>query len=139
MKVTDINTQTLTELLSLTKKKETLLAKLAEIENEIAALASGEVRVATRILRAKSMRKRRKVTDGPKKPRSPKGFMQEEITKFLTEAGESGLSVKELAAKTEKPTGQVQVWFSTTGKKLGRFEKLETGNWRILSGEIHQG
>jgi hypothetical protein len=139
MKVTDINTQTLTALLSLTKKKETLLAKVAQVEKEIAGLASGEVLAATRILRAKSIKKRRGVAKGPKKPRSPKGFMQEQITKLLQAAGEVGAGVKELAEKVEKPVAQVHVWFSTTGKKLGQFQKLESGNWRILSGTNHQG
>ena len=139
MKVTDINTQTLTALLSLTKKKETLLAKVAQVEKEIAGLASGEVLAATRILRAKSIKKRRGVAKGPKKPRSPKGFMQEQIIKLLQAAGEVGAGVKELAQKVEKPVAQVHVWFSTTGKKLGQFQKLESGNWRILSGTNHQG
>ena len=139
MKVTDINTQTLTALLSLTKKKETLLAKVAQVEKEIAGLASGEVLAATRILRAKSIKKRRGGTKGPKKPRSPKGFMQEQIIKILQAAGEVGAGVKELAQKVEKPVAQVHVWFSTTGKKLGQFQKLESGNWRILSGTNHQG
>jgi len=139
MKVTDINTQTLTALLSLTKKKETLLAKVAQVEKEIAGLASGEVLAATRILRAKSIKKRRGVAKGPKKPRSPKGFMQEQIIKLLQAAGEVGAGVKELAEKVEKPVAQVHVGFSTTGKKLGQFQKLESGNWRILSGTNHQG
>jgi hypothetical protein len=139
MKVTDINTQTLTALLSLTKKKETLLAKVAQVEKEIAGLASGEVLAATRILRAKSIKKRRGVAKGPKKPRSPKGFMQEQIIKLLQAAGEVGAGVKELAEKVEKPVAQVHVWFSTTGKKLGQFQKLESGNWRILSDTNHQG
>ncbi len=139
MKVSDINTQTLTALLSLTKKKETLLAKVAEVEKEIAGLASGEVLAATRILRAKSIKKRRGVAKGPKKPRSPKGFMQEQIIKLLQAAGEVGAGVKELAQKVDKPIAQVHVWFSTTGKKLGQFQKLESGNWRILSGTNHQG
>lgn len=139
MKVSDINTQTLTALLSLTKKKETLLAKVAQVEKEIAGLASGEVLAATRILRAKSIKKRRGVAKGPKKPRSPKGFMQEQIIKLLQAAGEVGAGVKELAEKVEKPVAQVHVWFSTTGKKLGQFQKLESGNWRILSGTNHQG
>ena len=133
MKVTDINTQTLTALLSLTKKKETLLAKIAEVEKDIAALASGEILAATRLIRAKSIKKRRGIVKGPKKPRSPKGFMQEEIIKLLDAAGEVGLSVKELAEKVEKPAGQVHVWFSNTGKKLGLFEKIDGGKWRKLS------
>jgi len=138
MKVADINTQTLTALLSLTKKKETLLAKVAQVEKEIAGLASGEVLEATRILRAKSLKKRRGVAKGSKKPRSPKGYMQEQVFKHLEAAGELGASVKELAEKIGKPLGQVHVWFTNTGKKLAQLQKTENGKWRILPGEIPQ-
>lgn len=133
MKVTDINTQTLTALLSLTKKKESLQAKIAEVEKDIAALASGEILAATRLIRAKSSKKRRGIAKGPKQPRSAKGYMQEEVIKLLSAAGEVGLSVKELAEKMVKPAGQVHVWFSNTGKNLGMFEKIDTGKWRKLS------
>lgn len=139
MKVSDINTQTLTALLSLTKKKEILLGKIAQVEKDIAALASGEVLEATRVLRAKSLKKRRGKAKGPKKPRSPKGFMQEQVTHFLQAAGEVGASVRELAEKIGKPVGQVHVWFSNTGKKLSHFQKLESGNWRILPNGNPQG
>jgi hypothetical protein len=138
MKVTDINTQTLTALLSLTKKKESLLAKIAQVEKEIAALASGEVLAATRVLRAKSIKKRRAASNEPKKPRSPKGFMQEQVITLLHAAGEAGASAKELAEKIGKPVTQIHVWFSSAGKKLGQFQKLDSGNWRILSGTSHQ-
>jgi hypothetical protein len=86
MKLADINTQTLSALLSLTKKKETLL---------------------------------------------PKGLLKEQITSILNAAGEAGSSVKEIAEKVGKPIQHIYVWFSGTGKKLGMFDKMGEGKYRI--------
>ncbi len=106
MKLADINTQTLSALLSLTKKKETLLAKVEAVEKQIASLASGETREAIRVLRAKKARRGRK--PGAKKTvssgkRAPKGLLKEQITSILNAAGEAGSSVKEIAEKVGKP------------------------------------
>ena len=133
MKVSDINSKTLIALLSLTKKKENLLAKASEVEKQIAALASGEVIAATRVIRESAEKKRRGVAkiSKPKGIRSPKGLIKEQITHLLTVAGEVGASAKEIAEKLGKPVQNIHVWFSSTGKKLGQFEKIESGHWRI--------
>jgi DNA invertase Pin-like site-specific DNA recombinase len=134
MKLADINTQTLSALLSLTKKKETLLAKVEAVEKQIASLASGETREAIRVLRAKKARRGRK--PGTKKTtssgkRAPKGLLKEQITSILNAAGEAGSSVKEIAEKVGKPIQHIYVWFSGTGKKLGMFDKMGEGKYRI--------
>lgn len=134
MKLADINTKTLSALLSLTKKKETLLAKVEAVEKQISALASGETREAIRVLRAKKARRGRKA--GAKKTKSsgkraPKGFLKDQITSMLNAAGEAGASVKEIAEKVGKPVQHIYVWFSGTGKKLGMFDKTGEGKYRI--------
>ena len=134
MKLADINTKTLSALLSLTKKKETLLAKVEAVEKQIASLASGETREAIRVLRAKKARRGRK--PGAKRTKSsgkraPKGFLKEQITSMLGAAGEAGASVKEIAEKVGKPVQHIYVWFSGTGKKLGMFDKTSEGKYRI--------
>jgi hypothetical protein len=134
MKLADINTKTLSALLSLTKKKETLLAKVEAVEKEIAALASGETREAIRLLRAKKSRRGRKpgaTTTSSSGNRSPKGFLKEQITSILNAAGEGGASAKEIAEKVGKPIQHIYVWFSGTGKKLGMFDKMAEGKYRI--------
>ena len=43
----------------------------------------------------------------------------------------SGSSVKEIAEKVGKPIQHIYVWFSGTGKKLGMFDKMGEGKYRI--------
>jgi hypothetical protein len=132
MKLTDVNTRTLTALLSLTKKKESLMAKIAEVDKQIASLASGEAQAAIRVLRAKT-RRGRKPTAKRSKPqsRSPKGWIEQEIKKVLQEVGDAGASVREIAEKIGKPVQNIHVWFSGTGRKTGLFEKTEQGRFRF--------
>ena len=131
MKLADVNTRTLTALLTLTKKKETLLAKVADVEKQIASLASGETRAAIRVLRAKSRRGRKAATRTTAKTRSPKGWIEQEIKKILHEVGEAGATAREIAEKVGKPVQNIHVWFSGTGKKTGLFEKNEQGRFRF--------
>lgn len=134
MKLADINTKTLSALLSLTKKKETLLAKVEAVEKQIASLASGEAREAIRVLRANKVRRGRKPgskNTTPSGPRAPKGLLKEQITSILNAAGEAGATAKEIAEKVGKPIQHIYVWFSGTGKKLGHFEKTVEGKYRV--------
>jgi len=134
MKLADVNTRTLTALLSLTKKKEILLGKVQEVEKQIASLATGETQAAIRILRAKSRRRGRKKSAARGKApstRSPKGWIEQEIKKVLHEVGEAGSTVREIAEKIGKPVQNIHVWFSGTGKKTGLFEKTEQGRFRF--------
>lgn len=134
MKVTDINSKTLSTLLSLTKKKETLHTKITEIDKQIAALASGDTFVIKNILRqasSKTGRRSGKKGGGRTGPKSPRGLMQKQITELLHGAGEIGLTIKEIAEKIGKPKANVNVWFSTTGKKLNIFKRLEGGRVKI--------
>ena len=131
MKLADVNTRTLTALLSLTKKKEILLAKVAEVEKQIGSLASGEAKAAIRVLRAKSRRGRKSAARTGGKTRSPKGWIEQEIKKVLHEVGEAGATVREIAGKIDKPVQNIHVWFSGTGKKTGLFEKTEEGRFRF--------
>ncbi len=121
--------------MALTKKKETLQAKVQEVEKQIADLASGETRSVIRVLRAKARRRGRKAArkKGPS-TRSPKGFIKEEITKILHAAGEAGASVREIAEKIGKPAQNIHVWFSGTGKKFDFYEKTAEGRYRIKVG-----
>lgn len=139
MKVTDITSKTLSTLLSLTKKKEMLQTKITEIDNQIAALASGDTSTIKNILRQASARggrrsKARKAT-GRRGPKTPRGVLQKEITSLLHAAGDIGLTIKEIAEKVGKPKANVNVWFSTTGKKLNIFKRLDGGRVKLLGHE----
>lgn len=132
MKITDLSSKTFSYLAALTKKKESLHAKIKEVEKQIEQLTSGKESLAKNAVRAK--RKRRgaaKAKSGKSAKRAPRGFLKTQVTKIITAAGDAGITAKDIAAKIGKPINHVQVFFSGTGKKLGVFERLATGHWRI--------
>lgn len=142
MKVTDINSKTLSTLLALTKKKETLQTKISEIDKQIAALASGDTSTIKNILRQASARGSRRAkaakTSAHRGPKTPRGVMQQQITDLLHAAGDIGLTIKEIAEKVGKPKANVNVWFSTTGKKLNIFKRLEGGRVKLHKPEAQE-
>lgn len=139
MKVTDINSKTLSTLLSLTKKKETLQTKITEIDQQIASLASGDTSIIKNILRQASARGGRRAkgkrAGGRRGPKTPRGVMQQQITELLHATGDIGLTIKQIAEKIGKPKANINVWFSTTGKKLNIFKRLEGGRVKLLGNE----
>ena len=131
MKITDLSSKTFSYLASLTKKKERLHAKIKEVEKQIELLSSGKENLAKNAVRAG--RKRRgaaKKKGGKSTKRAPRGFLKTQITKIIAAAGDAGITAKDIAAKIGKPVNHVQVFFSGTGKKLGIFERLDSGHWR---------
>ena len=127
----------LTTLLSLTRKKELLQTKITEIDKQIAALASGDVSTIKNIIRQASSRGGRRLkrkASGRRGPKTPRGVMQKQITELLHAAGDIGMTIKEIAEKIGKPKANINVWFSTTGKKLNLFKRLEGGRVK-LSGQ----
>lgn len=59
------------------------------------------------------------------------GSLATKILKALTEAGATGLSVKELAAKTGCRRQHIHIWMATTGKGSADIEKRANDGWRI--------
>jgi len=58
------------------------------------------------------------------------GMLKEAILAALKKAGRNGLSIGELAAQVGVLRANVQVWFSSTGRKVAGLEKVDRGRWR---------
>lgn len=61
------------------------------------------------------------------------GMLKEAILGALKKSGRKGLSIGELAAHVGVLRANVQVWFSSTGRKVEGLEKVERGRWRYTS------
>jgi len=102
----------------LLKAKEVLLAKLADLDAELSSFGSGAPSGARR------GRPRTSAAAGPKPGRAKRGALKETILALLKEAGATGLSVKEIAAKTGVKGANIHAWFFTTGKKISQIKKV---------------
>lgn len=134
----NLSTDSLRSILSLSEKRDALLAELQKVETEISkALGSGTVAKAStlshktgngRAVAASSK------ADGRKKAspkRGKRGAVKELILAGLKEAGEAGIAVKHLAAKLAIKPQNLHVWLHTTGKKSGLIEAAGKGVYRL--------
>lgn len=135
----NLSTDSLRSILSLSEKRDALLAELQKIETEISkAFASGaatETTIASHktgngrsvsVLSAKAAKGKKASAK-----RGKRGAVKELVLAGLKEAGEAGIAVKHLAAKLAIKPQNLHVWFHTTGKKTGLVEAAGKGVYRL--------
>src|SRR5438046_4030581 len=67
------------------------------------------------------------------KARTPGAPLKERIVQTLKSAGNSGVTVKDMAAKLGKSYGNISVWFHTTAKGINENKKVEPGRFAWAS------
>ncbi len=135
MNIESFTASSMGELVVLAKQREDLLEKVKAVEADIAALFGGAAPAAPR----RGARKGRPPkTDRVAEKKTMKGnrgqkpgALKERILAVLEGAGESGITVADIASKLSVPKANVHVWFSTTGKRLGEVRKIEPGRFRF--------
>ena len=117
MNLASISAADFVKIARLLKAKEALLAKVADIDAELAAFESGAAIDARRGRPAK-------VAGAPKAGRAKRGALKDTIISMLKDAGKAGLSVKDIAARTGIKGANIHAWFFTTGKKIKEIQKV---------------
>jgi hypothetical protein len=120
MALTDLTSAQLKRLVQLIKEKETLQARLEEMNRSLEALEKGDVSGEGKVRLRRRGRRRR-------------GGLKEDILKCLGSAGKAGMTIKELAEKLGAKHSSVAVWFYTAGKKVKGIEKVGTGKYAYVS------
>ena len=112
MPLSSLTSAQLHRLIELIKEKESIQAKLSQVERSLDGLESGEP------TNEKPPAKKR----GPRRRR--RAALKDALLKKLLAAGKAGLTVKELAASLNAKAASVSVWFYTTGKKIKGIKKV---------------
>lgn len=138
MDVSKINTTVLRNLLGLTKRRDAVLRELSKIESAIADAYAGGKAAVVAAVGAKPAGKRRGRPAKAAPPagaasakRGKRGALKSKILAALKEAGDKGVSVKDLSKQLKVKNQNVHVWFSSTGKKLGTIQKVGAGRYRL--------
>lgn len=131
MNLSHITSQSLRRVLSLTERKDELISLVAEIESEIAKTLTGIVAPAAAIAKAPSKVVLKRKAKRARRAGQKSGGLKTAILGILESAGAEGVRVKDIAAKLGKSSGNVSVWFSTTGK--GITTKLSNGLYAAKS------
>ncbi len=128
----NLSTDSLRSILSLSEKRDALLAELQKVETEISkALGSGTFAKASTLSRKTGSGRAVAASEKTSPKRGRRGAVKELILAGLKEAGEAGIAVKHLAAKLAIKPQNLHVWFHTTGKKTGLVKALGKGVYRL--------
>jgi len=149
MDLTKLTTTTLKSIAGLTDKLSATIDELKKIEQTILASLSNEAPAApakrgpkpkAAAVKAKAPAKKveakapvaAKATKAPAAPKKAgkRGAIKEQIVAALQKSGAKGVSVKDLSEKLGVKTGNIHVWFATTGKTVG-VEKVAPGVYRL--------
>jgi hypothetical protein len=123
MSLSNLSSAQLARLIGLIKEKESLQAKLKNIDAELTALDSGKPAPKKRGRKpGRPPGSVSKVGKGGKRRRGKR--LKEPLLKALSAAGASGIKVKDLAAHLKVKPGNIFSWFYTTGKKIKGIKKV---------------
>ena len=127
------------QILSLLDKKEALQAEIAGIESQVGELLNG---IETSNSAAPAHRAARTAKTVPARTEtnriptgSKRGELKEGVLTELKNAGETGLSVKELADKLQVKAANLHAWFGSTGKKIAGLKKIGPAKYSLASDE----
>ena len=98
--------------------KEELLLEIAQIDAELLAMSGAQHSPLLKLALG------RKVGRPAGAPSAERGELKAAIIKLVKQAGESGITVKELAASLGINAGNVYVWFFGTGKRVKEIKKV---------------
>ena len=115
MNLSSISSSDFVNIAKLLKAKDSLLAQVAEINDELSAFESSG---------GGGHKPAKKIRAASKAPRAKRGALKDTVIALLKEAGAAGLSVKDLSAKTGVKGANIHAWFFTTGKKIKEIQKV---------------
>ena len=142
MDLSKITTSTLEALVKLTKKRDTIIKELRRIEAAITGAYSGRKSEPSTGRRRRGRGRRRSLPpatrasklSGAQAAGGRRGALKASILTALRAAGDKGVAVKELSSKLGVKNQNVHVWFSSTGKKLGKIQRIGAGRYRLKPG-----
>ena len=111
MQSTVYDPSTLQSLLKLAKKRKGIIKTLQQIEGQIAELVQCRSEAGERL-------------PLPLGRTMGRGMLKQQILFNLSQAGEKGMTVRELSLKLGIPNQNIHVWFSSTGKRVSGLSKI---------------
>jgi hypothetical protein len=120
----------LRKLVTLSQRKETLLARVQEIDQEMLRIQSrfesGNIRTvaSTKVtITRPSSKKRRQVA---------RGELKAKIMAALRAAGKGGATIGDLSKKLRVKRANLYVWFNGTGRNERNVRKIGPATYRLL-------
>lgn len=140
MNLSQLTSAHLRQALKLLEQRDSLRARLAALEGQLATLSPdaatgrrGKKGASARAAGGEVGKKPRGRTRRTRRTRGRRGDMKAGILGALQSAGAAGIGIKELAGKLGAKNANVHQWFATTGKKVAGLEKVGPGKYRLAA------
>ena len=134
MALFNLSSAQLAQLIGLVKEKESLQAKLDQVNAALHSIETGKAAPKKRGRkpgRPPGTSAKIKVAKVKSSKRGKR--LKEPLLKALSSAGASGITVKDLAAKLKVKPGNIFSWFYTTGKKIKGISKVGEAKYAYSS------
>jgi hypothetical protein len=122
-------------MLSLEEKRSALQQQLDALHQQLSSLKDQLFDEAPSTRAAKAApAKKSAPAKAPKKGRSKRGALKEQILAALNSAGQAGVRVTELAGALGTKAANIHAWFHSTGKRIPGLSKVSGGHYRLKGG-----
>lgn len=141
MNISNLTATQLKQALSLLDKKEALRKQIDEIDTRVSGLFGGKApaegtarRRGGRAASGGTGRAPKKTTTRTKRePGAKRGDLKLKVMAALKEAGEGGLSIKEMSDKLKTKGSNLYAWFGSTGKKVSEIQKVGPAKYKLVA------
>ncbi len=135
MNISNLTSAHFREILTLLDKKEALQAQIADLERQVGELLESAERGSTAA--SNGLVPNRPGGNSAERERASqttkRGELKEAVLTELRNAGEGGMSVKELADKLAVKVANLHAWFGTTGKKIAGLKKIGQARYSLAT------
>ena len=142
MNISNLTATQLKQALSLLDKKEALQKQIDDIDSRVSGLFGGKA-PAEGVTRRRGGRAasagagrastKKTTTRAKREPGAKRGDLKLKVMAALKEAGESGLSIKEMSDKLKTKGSNLYAWFGSTGKKVSEIQKVGPAKYKLVA------
>ncbi len=139
MNISNLTASQFKQAVSLLEKKEALQKQIEDIDGRVAGLfggkTSGGETTAPRRRGGRPPGSTNKKSATPRAKREPgakRGDLKIKVLAALKDAGDAGLSIKEMSDKLKTKGSNLYAWFGSTGKKVTEIQKVGPAKYKLV-------
>ena len=133
MNLAQVTSADLKRIAKLLEQKESLQAQITKIDTALSQFEVGQPGATAKVQAAKGTGAKAS-RSGTKAKRAARGAVKAAIMDLIQAAGESGVTVKDIAAKLGVSYNRVFTWFYNTGSKIKEIKKAGPGRYAWAGG-----
>ena len=138
MNISNLTASQFKQAVTLLEKKEALQKQVEELDSRIAGLLGGNAvgGAAPKRRGGRPPGSSNKKSPGPRAKResgSKRGDLKIKVLAALKEAGDGGLSIKEMSDKLKTKGSNLYAWFGSTGKKVSEIQKVGPAKYKLVA------